>query len=299
MSDDGEIPEIDYIDSPEKLEVYLQDKPIQLCQNIALIAAIRLFPLAMHDLVLSGAKPNYARLLLLTWRAILISSICVRTGKAAVENSLANAFDALQYFDMEGDFGFKSGGEVSIRAAESVAAVFGTDDSRRFVEFTKYLQRVTDFDHEQFWSALRQDLYGIASKYKGIPLALLSKIATDFNVQIMPFDKNMSAMADNFLKDYSKTSWGLISEWYFDVIRTSNELGFWGLVGEDLDLEIVNLSDNFWARAPEVVMSDIAHIVGWPDYQDNQKSSDLDVLIDQQCNFIESIENRANAGGEG
>lgn len=270
------VPEISEIDSRETLEAYLKDKPIEWSRQVALRSAFRVFPFVLQQTRWSKENHSeYLQLVISAWRCLSISlHVAVRPNidlrDAASAASAANAaFTSASaanasFAASAASAAFTSAANASFAAANANAAAAAAASFAAAAA-----------DAAEMWKSVRNDLYLLSEGTELLFVPLYKYVgsgeADDTVVPVRSWHRG-HAMDFAASEPVNGTQATILSDWYLALLDSGFSKTPWGEIGSDIDLEIAEKGKEFWDGEPDDVMTEIASIVGWPEYgrEENQ-----------------------------
>jgi hypothetical protein len=261
----------------DSLERWLEDKPVEWAQLIALRAALRVFPLVLEGFNAADdtVRSKIERSTLAVWWCLVISSVACKdpTGETRDTINAANAAKAAVY---AADATARAApyGANAPRAAAYAAAYAATtttldtiDAATRAATYAAARADPYSSVADNVWATVSADAQWLERNKKGLegqPL-WLEDVRGDENYRAnfppwarKPFD----AFAESELALTS--SWGLIVDWYRALLPNDVNARPRGLFDEKIEIQIATQPDDFWSREdPQAVIDDIAKIAGW------------------------------------
>jgi uncharacterized membrane protein YtjA (UPF0391 family) len=276
LAEDDERPEID---SREALEKWLEGKPAEWAQAIAVRAALRVFPLVLTvfdvpDSAISQQRklslmPVVLRAVIVSWAARrhpvheLVAAAGAAAAYADATADTVYAAKAAAFTTRAAGFAAFAGVDTTTFAASAAAdataaaadAAFAAADARTTIwqaaaedcDWLLELDAMGDLIDQPLWlSDARSGLY--------------------YNANV-PFWVRQSF--DRFaVRDEVKTGlWELIVDWYRAILTGSRSVKSRGLLGEGADLVIATQPGEFWTvthyRSAEDILEEIAEIAGY------------------------------------
>lgn len=278
------IPEIDEIDSAEKLEAYLRGKPIEWAQQIAWRAAFRVFPFVLQ---LDENMPY----ILQAWRVLFISQLTLRTMKVKVThtatylmmvngaNVSANTLPVYAGVDTRNSLRDHLGFAHSA-AMHAANAVVNADLQKQpsvyaLEQATSAVKLAALINSDIAWRQIRNDLKllnedsnirsrDLFSTNRNGHIGSETILGSDFDQSLILKFRELERVKDTPLV--------IIADWFDKLVKTNFTQTPWGDICGNRDGEIGSKDNGFWEREPDEVLADIAKIVGWPDYGHTQKS---------------------------
>lgn len=115
-----------------------------------------------------------------------------------------------------------------------------------------------------FWILIRTDLYALESGQDILTKNLFSNEAN--NKEVKEAVETLCLSPLNKFKEHAlvkNTHWEIISDCYEHMIKSHFERTPWGRLGGEKDVVFALKANDFWDRDPDLVMSEIAEVVGW------------------------------------
>jgi len=267
----------------ESFEKWLEGKPVEWAQVLAVRVALRVLPLVAQVFDAESIKPKYPQHLIFTsWRAIAISWVARKYPTHDIAHAARAAADAASAADA---FAFAAADAVAFAAARAAnaadaadaaaraafaadAVVFAAARANYVVAFSLFaVTRAADdaFAAAGFWSALNRDAEFLAA-YKGTPefsaQALAEQVLwlNDEGENVIPdwavdefknLTINLSGFNDN---------WQVWGEWYQSRLDGKESWGLNAENAETLMLRISEQENDWWEQGPSIVYAEIA---GW------------------------------------
>ncbi len=125
------------------------------------------------------------------------------------------------------------------------------------------------------WISIRDDLYDLKVVGDIVHHRLFDTENLPSVLAIKLSDFNNHAHATN-------PNWIIISHWYQTLLNSNMSKTPWGELGSKMDMEIAIEDDEFWDRDPDVVIDEIAEIVGW---NENQNIPQTETALEQLSQF--------------
>ena len=284
------------IDSTEKLEEWLKNKPYTVSRALLLRAYLRVLPIVFgiyqqRDNRISGDLKQKS--LLNIFRSIFVSSTIFQhdlvSQKAAASSHqaalrIANSqnsvwerhfmsFTQMSHVSQQVSFAYSLTDPSSHRIAQLAGNAVGMIAASVFSLATEVLANPSselappklNIDQtypELVWASVRSDCaYFENGSYQSLvnePLWLDDVRGTQTYNTNIPIE--MRAHLDRFRKtdEYKKNHWGMWLDWYSAVVR-----GEGSFFGQEADIEIATKPDEFWDRDIALVMDDLVEITGW------------------------------------
>jgi hypothetical protein len=248
----------------ETLQAWLEDKPVEWAQLIALRAALRVFPLVLEDVdeIAAPNKTIYQEVMLAVWRCLLISSVACEyptdEKRAAASAAASAARDPSNAASIAGYSAARAAAYASVAASDPAKAPASAADA------AKAARAAPD---DKAWGAVIADaqwLEANGTDLENQPLWLDDVRGNGkFRANFPPWArKPFDAFAGSELA--RTTSWGLIVDWYRALLPNDMTARPRNLFGDEIEIEIATQPDGFWSREnPQEVMDDIARIAGW------------------------------------
>ncbi len=260
----------------ESFESWLEGKPIEWAQVLAMRSALRVFPLVGQVLEAKTLKPKDQQQLIFTiFRASSISWVACKYPTddmvlAALDANVAAKAAALAAGDAAGS----ADATLAFRAANAAAlATHATFTAAKAATITaKTAANAADYTADYavslaagFWSALNRDAEFLENHIDA-PEAIAQALAehalwlNDQGENAAPewvvgeFDKlaqNLSGFNDN---------WHVCAEWYQSRLQGRESWGLNAGYAETLMLRIANKDYDWWEQGPSIVNAEIA---GW------------------------------------
>lgn len=255
------------IDTPEKLQAWLQDKPVEWAKVIAVRAALRVFPLVFDIHAFSDKRLETGRkqeLILLVFRANFISRLAPKYPSREMAAAAAAAADAADAAAAADDANAYAAAYAAARAA-TAAAAYAADAAAdaaaraairaatweavsRDCRWLLQLGERNDLIDQQLWPL---DVRGKASYRANFPPWVRE-----------PFDRFVAR------DEVNNGPWHLIVDWYRALLPDSDDATPRSLFGKEADIAIATKPRRFWTiteeRSAEDVLRDIAEIAGYP-----------------------------------
>ncbi len=268
------------IRSTEDLEAWLEDKPIDWAQVIAVRAALRSFPVvfAINDLSDEQFDPIRKQgLFLQSFRGSFISWAALRHSVRIPDNIYA-AYNAIDAAVRSSAY---SRADASVRAAASVAASARAIASapsfrpaaaaaRAAADAAAYIASHAAEARRDVWAAIADDCRSLQAGEVNLINHPLWPIDVRHNPRYRanlppwaraPFD----AFAASDLA--RSTSFGLIIDWYRAILPSAMGRRPRSLFDEKTDIAVTLPPDEFWtiteSRSAEQIMDDVAEFAGW------------------------------------
>jgi hypothetical protein len=293
--DNDGVPDIDEIDSREKLETYLLDKPLDWSRQISLRIALRVFPFVLDEFSNSQVHRN---LCVQSWRALFISSIAdnisdismrISARAAAKATDAARADAHVTNATTTSSFAASRAASIAATAnADTPAANAATNAAKTAAKSADAAART----NPSIWINIRNDLHDL-------------KVVGDI-VHHRLFDtENLPSALATKLSDFNKhahathNNWIIISQWYQTLLNSNMSKTPWGVLGSKTDIEIALKKDVFWDRDPDVVIAEIAEIVGWNEVASEvgNQNHELASLIAEQKYLSASLKQESERFG--
>jgi hypothetical protein len=270
------------IKDKDSLERWLEDKPVEWAQLIALRAALRVFPLVMEDVGgTSGARQARSQTLTLAaWRCLLISSVARKYPTDEMRATASATATAANGTARAAAGSLSVARAAAARAATAAATASATASSiapasaraaagRAATGAAATASAASAFaDRDAVWGAVIADVRSLEANAKldleHQPL-WLDDVRGDekYRVNFAPWAREpFDAFAESELA--RTTSWGLIADWYRALLPNEMNTKPQSLFDEKLEIKIATQPDDFWSREnPQEIMDDIARIAGW------------------------------------
>lgn len=259
------------IESPEELEAWLQDKPLEWAQTIAVRCALRVFPLvfSIADNRETQSETRQ-RFILSAWRAIFISWAArkypahdMRAAATAASRAAASRTDSAVVTVARAAAYADRAAAYAARAATAKNHAAASADTAKAARADAYASVASK---DQIWSAISADCRGLASDDRSLiaqSLWLTDAQADDWS------EMNAPAWVREALESFERFeiarsgAWGLISAWYRAILPDRMGAKPSSSFDEKADIEIAMQRKEFWEGEPDEVMEAIGEIVGW------------------------------------
>lgn len=277
------------IETPKALELWLRKNSAYWTLAIAARTALRVLPRVFHgfesrDWALPSREKK--QLALQTFRACFITWVAcrywnedigrpannARAAAAGVMTAIANATElnaiAIYVAQIAAD-------AARTADADAAAARMGRDSAaaeyKKAVAFAidVVAKSAAETNNSQIWDAINADIFwGNSHSDKNVisqPLWIIEVRERGYEDASANFPRWASIPLDEFDRGVRPSSgaWELIIDWYRALLRDNLEAKPRSAFGERVDHEIAIKDDDFWGRDPDLVMADIAEIVGW------------------------------------
>jgi hypothetical protein len=264
----------------QAVEYWLQDKPVEWAQAIAVRAALRVWPLvfavsdsadegdslAMPDLVLQVSRAGF-----ISWVARTYTTSDVTKFAVSADTSAASAARA---FTNLASAARPSGASTNCNSAAYGAAYAARASSVGYSAAAYAADTVTASagGSTTLWNALSADARRLIaiddpSRLLQFPLWLSGKLIPDGQL-LEPEGDSVPDWVCDMLASFEATvlvqkgDWGLWLDWYRALLPADPNKAPHSAFGQKADLEIATQPAQFWERDdPDAVMADIAKIV--------------------------------------
>lgn len=328
MAEGTGISDVDEIDSKEKLEAYLKDKPVEWSQAIVSRIALRVFPSAIDLTTWSSANRDAAGgegalfkgYLVALWRTmfVTVNEFSLEKLSPKLASGLIPEFGgrflqpqsmafASQVISLAADALFSPE-----NAFHNIKLAAGQIPDTQNVELSTsnsiisaivaYVAERATFatSHEKVWSQIQCDLKLLENGVKLSTYRLFNFDRNGFisNQTILGSDYEYSKL--NSFKNFDgvkDTHFCMISDWYSSLVKSDFSQTPWGLFSNDIDVKNAFKLDVFLVDHPDEVMQEIADIVGWPDYGKPPEDDEIGTLIAEQKYVVASLKHEAERFG--
>jgi len=268
--------------SRKDLEAWLQDKPPEWGQALAVRSALRVFPLVLSvtnlpDEILSAS--HMQNLILQAFRASSISWAACKypagdmgaaytsaAFAAAASASVADPADSAAYTSAA----FASASAADTAAYTSVASASAAAASASAAAASAAASAAA------FWAAINEDT-GVLVSAENDLAAASQLIAMPLWIAELPESARYQINSPEFARRaYDKfvnldwvrgSSWELITDWYAAILPNGRGRRPASLFGEKADIAIAMQPDEFWTvtddRSAERILDEIAEMAGW------------------------------------
>lgn len=264
-----------YINNEESLERWLEGKPAEWAQLLALRAALRVFPLLPRfgSKENSATRTEFQALTLAVWRCLIVSSVARKYSNDEIDASASAAVRAAT--DARKVASYKT--EPVVRAATAAAAALRTiAGTAAAVRAVTYAQRASASEANaanDVWAATAIDceMLSLGKKLDKAGLWMVPPAPSRSDTEYVPgtpvwIEKRVSSF---FEDQYSLLGRGaaLIAGWYQPLLTGGEDAAWSRMFFSDRAQGLAVRSGAFWEvtekRPADIIMSEIADVLGW------------------------------------
>ena len=264
------------INTQEALERWLKNRPQEFSTVIAARAALRVFPLVFERVGSSLDKAYQRALILKSFRTVFLSKTAIgeiantmRT--ARITEATSFAYPALNAAAAADAAAFSA---LTIKNADADAAANAAANAVAHAAYASIVAGKASAA-EAFWLSIRNDIswgenFGMHRDTSNIDLMRMPLWLNDPLQGGPPYLINAPLWVTEPLNEFARSEdpakgpWRLIVDWYRLLLPDNPNSEPRSAFGEEADLEIATKDEEFWDRDPDIVMAEIAEIVGWP-----------------------------------